>query len=171
MGVPEGNGLSLVPFDERLRDLSFEWLQDPELRRLIRAKPVTREEQHAWFASLADRTDYAIWGVACDGVPIGAIGLKDIGVDDGAEGFMYIGEPSYATGRGMANWILSTIYDLARQRGLKYLYGVVDRDNPRALAVDTRFGLEIVREDDEVHYLAMKIVENWSDEEDPSPPA
>jgi RimJ/RimL family protein N-acetyltransferase len=155
----DGQDVRRVPFDERYRDLSFGWLSDPEIARLTRVPPMTRESQAVWFAGLPARTDYAIWGIECDGVPIGAFGLKLIGVDEGAEYFMYIGDPAY-WGRGIARWSFDEVYEQARARGLKYLYGIVGKDNPRSLAVDLRHGFEIRREDDTAFYIALPIAEN-----------
>ena len=152
--------LRRVPFDERFLERSFIWLSDPEIARLTRTPPFTAESQREWYESLSSRTDYKIWGIEASGVPIGAFGIKHIGVREGAEGFMYLGEPGLA-GRGFANWILTEVYEQARACGLKFLYGVVDKGNPRALKVDLRFGLEIEREDDDAYYLVMKIAENW----------
>ncbi len=156
--------LRLVDYDEQYRDLSYEWLQDPELRRLTRSRQLTREEQLAWYAALPDRTDYVIWGIECDGVPVGTMGLKHIGVDEGGEYFFYLGKREF-WGRGISAWAYQTIYEQARIRGLRYLYGIIAKENTRSMGVHTGHGLGVYREDDEYCYVRAKIVENWPEDE------
>ncbi len=147
-----------VRFDERLRDLSFVWLRDPDLARLTDSSPFTRDEQLAWFAGLPRRTDYAVWGIEYDGVPVGAMGLKDIGRNNGGEYFMYIGDRAY-WGRGIARWAFDEIVAEARARRLRFLYGRVVKGNDRSLAVDLRHGFRIVREEPGHYWLVYPLAE------------
>jgi RimJ/RimL family protein N-acetyltransferase len=145
-----------VPFDETYRDLSYRWLNDPEIARMTRVPPTTPESQAAWFETLPGRTDYAVWGIEEDGVPVGALGLKHIGVDEGAEYFMYIGERDY-WGRGIAQWAFDEIRAEARARGLAHLVGIIGKDNPRSLTAHLRVGFAIEREDDTAYYVAVPV--------------
>jgi RimJ/RimL family protein N-acetyltransferase len=145
-----------VPYDERFLALSYEWLQDPEIRRLIDAPAVTREGQQAWYDSLPGRTDYAVWGIEYDGVPVGVLGLKRIGEDDGAEYFIYIGERAY-WGRGIAAWGLADVAEEARRRGLRFLYGRILKVNERSLGVHLSNGFEHLREEDDVWWVAYPL--------------
>lgn len=83
--------LTLEPFDRIYLDKSFEWMQNPLLMRLMDGRPTTRAEQLEWFDSLKHKPSYKIWGLAYNGIPAGACGLKGI---DGTTGelFCYIGE-------------------------------------------------------------------------------
>lgn len=83
--------LTLEPFDRIYLDKSFEWIQNPLLMQLIDGRPTTRAEQLEWFHSLKHKSSYKIWGLACNGIPAGACGLKGV---DGTKGelFCYIGE-------------------------------------------------------------------------------
>ena len=134
-----------MPFDETYLDASYEWLRDPGMSRLLMSQAVTREQQREWYDGLAGRTDYAIWGVEYDGVPVGVMGLKHLGEDDGGEYFFYIGDRSY-WGRGIASWAFSEICDAARERGLAYIWGLIGKHNDRSLAVHTREGMKVVAE-------------------------
>ncbi len=148
-----------VPFDDTFRELSLAWLADSEMARLTRVGEVDPVSQADWFAGLADRVDYAIWGISFDGVPVGALGLKHIGIDEGAEYFMYIGDPAY-WGRGIAQWAFDEIYAESRQRGLRYIYGIVGKDNPRSLHVDLRHGFQIREEREDEWFIACPVKEN-----------
>lgn len=149
-------GLRRVAFDETFLDRSLVWLADPETARLTMTEPVTPESQHRWYDDLAGRTDYAVWGIAEDGVPIGAMGLKHIGDRDGAEYFMYIGERD-RRGRGVATWAFAEICAEVRSRGLSYLYGVIGKHNEHSLAVHVRQGLVVVGETDTEWLLALRL--------------
>jgi RimJ/RimL family protein N-acetyltransferase len=150
------NQIRRVPFDERFRDLSFTWLNDPEMARLTDSPQFTRDEQLAWYAGLADRTDYAVWGIEYDGVPVGAMGLKSIGLDQGGEYFMYIGDRAY-WGRGIARWAFDEIVAEACRRRLRFLYGRVVKGNDRSLAVDLRHGFRIAREEPGHYWLVYPL--------------
>lgn len=149
-------GSQRVAFDASWLPLSAQWLADPEIARLTMSGEFTADGQRAWFDGLADRTDYVIWGIEHDGVRVGAMGLKGIGVDEGGEYFMYIGDRAY-WGRGIARWAFHEIADEARARGLRFLYGRVHKANERSLAVDLRHGFEIVRDDGETWWIACPL--------------
>ena len=137
-----------VPFDETYLDASYEWLQDPEMARLTMSPATTREQQRAWYDGLADRTDYAIWGIEHDGRPVGVMGLKHLDADDGgAEYFMYLGDTS-VWGQGIARWATGEILGEARARGLTYVYGLVGKHNERSLSVHTHLGFTVEGERD-----------------------
>jgi RimJ/RimL family protein N-acetyltransferase len=127
-----------VRYDERMLELSWAWLRDPDLRRLVDSAEFTREAQRAWFDSLAGRSDYLIWGVEFEGAPIGAFGLKHVTSRE-AEYWGYIGEKSF-WGRGVGRWMLERARAEAQCRGLSRLHLRVLRDNARAIAGYKRFG-------------------------------
>jgi RimJ/RimL family protein N-acetyltransferase len=137
--------LRQVPFDEEFLDLSYGWLHDDEIARLTLAQPFSREAQRAWWEGLPGRTDYVIWGVECDGVKIGAFGFKDLGKDEGGEGFVYIGRPEY-WGKGVAPWMYDRLLAELRARGLTYLYGTIAKSNVRSLDVHQRLGVRIAKD-------------------------
>ncbi len=134
-----------VPFEERYLELSYGWLTDPDLARLTMTNAVTPEAQRDWWRELPHRDDYAVWGIEYDGVPVGVMGIKHIGVNDGAEYFMYIGDRAY-WGRGIATWAFAEVVAEVRARGLRYLYGVIGKHNERSLAVHTREGFAVTGE-------------------------
>ena len=137
------SGPRRVPFDETYLDASYEWLADPEMARLTMSQAQTREQQRAWFDGLAGRTDYAIWGIEHDGVPVGVMGLKHLDRDDGgAEYFMYLGDLS-VWGKGIARWATGEILAEARSRGLTHVWGLVGKHNDRSLAVHTHLGFTV----------------------------
>lgn len=109
----------LVPFTRAFLDRSWQWLNDPETKRLTRTPDFTRNDQERLFASLP-RDDYLVWGVTLgDGTPIGAAGLKKVRGRK-AEYWGYIGEKQMR-GRGFGGFILGAVEDEARALGLEEL--------------------------------------------------
>ncbi len=138
-------GPARVPFDEVFLAKSYDWLTDPEIARLTMVGSVNREGQRAWYDGLATRIDYVVWGIAYDGVPVGVMGLKHLGDDDGGEYFCYVGDTAY-WGRGIAAWAFREICAVARARGLRYLWGLIGKHNDRSLGVHQREGFVVVGE-------------------------
>jgi RimJ/RimL family protein N-acetyltransferase len=147
---------SRVTFDTIYRDRSFAWLSDPEIAQLTRTPPLTRALQQEWFEGLGARTDYAVWGIECDGEPAGALGLRHIGVSGGAEAFLYLGERRF-WGRGAGTWALDELVGEARRRGLRFLTAIVGKDNPRSLALHRNRGFVVAREDDDTYVLGLTL--------------
>ena len=70
--------LTFSRFDERFLEKSWQWLRDPEVKRLTMTPDFTRDQQLSWFRGLPAKKDYLIWGLLCDEIPIGAMGLKNV---------------------------------------------------------------------------------------------
>ena len=149
-------GVHRVAYDERFLEASWEWLRDPELRRLTDTPYFSREAQRAWFDGLRGRTDYAVWGIEVDGQPVGAFGLKHVTADE-AEYWGYIGERAH-WGRGIGQWMLEQSAGEARARGVARLVLRVIAENARARRAYTRFGFETVSDDASEVLMALPLV-------------
>ncbi|HHQ5461068.1 TPA: GNAT family N-acetyltransferase, partial [Aeromonas hydrophila] len=82
--------LELVTYSREFLDLSWYWLNDPEIKKLTGTPTFTRQQQEEFFVSLP-RSNYLVWGLMYQNKPIGVIGLKNID-NVSAEYFGYIGE-------------------------------------------------------------------------------
>ena len=152
--------MSFGHFDEDFLERSWQWLHDLEIKRLTMARDFTREEQLRWFTRLPERSDYLIWGISCDGIPVGALGLKNI-TKDQAEYWGYIGDRAYwATGLGEE--MMRFILNKARELGLSELYLKVHCDNARAVRLYTKFGFITAGERDNVLNLRKSLREAQS---------
>src|SRR3954462_5453593 len=114
--VTMSSRLVFAPFDERFLEKSWQWLQDPEVKRLTMTPDFTREDQRRWFARLPEMSDYLIRGIFCEGIPVGVVGLKHITKEE-AEYWGYLGERSYWN-QGLGREMMRFIFDQARQLGL-----------------------------------------------------
>lgn len=121
--------LNLEPFSRIYLDKSFDWCNDPIIQKLILGSPVSKEQQEDWYKSLPNRTDYKIWGVSCNGVPVGSCGLKQIEGNHGAY-WGYIGEKEYWGGLGTQ--LVTLVENKARELNLKRIYLCVSHENHRA---------------------------------------
>lgn len=134
--------IEYLDFNKLFLERSFEWLTDPEINRLLDVGRVSKEEQQIWFKGLKTRKNYLIWGVSCDGMPIGAVGLKNINFSEKeAEYFGYIGEKEY-WGRGIGTKMLEFAKTQATDIGIEKLYLNVIPENQRAIHLYKKFGFE-----------------------------
>ena len=131
--------IRLEPYDRTYLDLSWDWLRDPEIKALTLTPDFTREQQLAFFASLPERADYKVWGVASDeGEKIGAAGIKHIDGPNG-EFWCYIGERAW-WGRGIGGRILELCEDQARELGVERLVMIAAADNVRSVRAFEKMG-------------------------------
>jgi RimJ/RimL family protein N-acetyltransferase len=131
--------LRLVPYDRQYLDLSWTWLNDPEVKAMTLTPDFTRAQQEAFFATLPTRTDYHIWGVEVDGgTPVGAAGIKHVKGHSG-EFWCYIGERSM-WGRGLGSMILEACAEQAQVIGLTELFMVAASDNQRSIGAFEKSG-------------------------------
>lgn len=145
-----GHVVRRVPFDETYLQRSAVWLQDEDLRDLIRSAPFDADAQAAWYAGLPHRDDYAVWGIEVDGEPVGVMSLKEIGVDDGALYSMYVGERAFWRS-GIGRWALREVQGEVAARGLQWVRGRIALHNTRSQQAHFALGMkEVGREGDEI---------------------
>ena len=126
--------IQFLEFSRVFLALSYRWL----------SPDITKENQEKWFASLPDKNDYYIRGIAVDNKPIGACGLKHI-TSEAGEYWGYIGEKDY-WGKGIGGRMLAFIEEYAKSLGLKQIYLHVLHDNERAMRLYVKNGYEAVPE-------------------------
>ena len=130
--------ISKIPFEIDFLDLSWDWLNDPELKSLTLTPDFTRREQKEFFDSLKERHNYRIYGVSFQQKKIGVMGLKNV-TDNRAEYWGYIGNKEY-WGKGVGNWMLKEMKLEAISLGVKELYLSVDVNNSRAISLYNKNG-------------------------------
>lgn len=138
--------LKLVEFNEKYMDLSFEWLNDEKVKRLIDSNGVTKSEQSEFYKNLPNRSDYIIFGVEIEGHEVGVCGLKNI-EDMQAELFCYFGVLEYA-GKGWGTVLLQKICKYALSIGLNSIHLKVLSNNIRAIKSyqKNEFSLDCIRD-------------------------
>lgn len=134
--------VELVYFSELYLNLSWDWLNDNEIKELTNTPTVTKQSQKDWYNYLYYRNDYEIWGIEVDNKPIGACGLKNI-TDKDCEYWGYIGEKDYWS-KGVGSKALSMLIIKARKKGLKYIWLKVLKSNIRAIKLYEKYGFSIV---------------------------
>lgn len=141
--------LRLVPFNEQYLKRSYDWLNDPEIRKLTDGPvSVSREEQEKWYEFIQNDATYKIWGIERGGEPIGACGIKHINYEKhSGEYWGYIGEKQYWGGNG--HQLMNLIYSKAKELHLNELCLFVLKTNSRAkrLYISEGFIIEYENED------------------------
>lgn len=146
--------INFVNYDSTYCDLSWNWLNDEEIKKLTMTSNFTQESQRNWFNSLAKRDDYLIWGIECDSKPIGAIGLKNIDYNNHiAEYFGYIGEKAYWS-KGIGKIMLDYISGQALEKRIDKIYLKVLKSNERAIKLYQKKGF-IIYEISEENVIKM----------------
>jgi RimJ/RimL family protein N-acetyltransferase len=138
LASPVQGSIFLVPFDRSFLDRSWDWLRDPEIKKLTMAPDFNREDQLAFFAGLPRRADYKIWGVVAGAQPIGAAGIKRISGESG-EAFLYIGDKAW-WGRGAGLEILRLCEAKAQELGLRELRMEAAPGNERSVRAFAKAG-------------------------------
>ncbi|MVN78984.1 GNAT family N-acetyltransferase [Hymenobacter sp. HMF4947] len=147
--------LRLGSFDKNVLDLSFTWLNDPELQSLIASSSVNREAQNKWFEKLSTRTDLLIFSIIYNQTPIGVMGLKNIAYNEG-EYWGYIGDKAY-WGKGIGSWMMEEIAQSAKHIGITKIYLKVLHDNIRAINLYKKSGFSVSDKDSTFTFMEKKI--------------
>ncbi|WP_300598778.1 GNAT family N-acetyltransferase [Niabella sp.] len=134
------NAIRLESYNEVYLEKSWHWLNDPEIKCLTNTRSFTKDDQQKWFHALAGRSDYKLWGVSYNAIPIGVFGIKNIENGSG-EYWGYIGEKEY-WGKGLGPVIIGAIIDQAKQLNLKRLYLKVIGENVRAIKLYRKMGFQ-----------------------------
>ncbi|PKL49120.1 MAG: hypothetical protein CVV42_07230 [Candidatus Riflebacteria bacterium HGW-Riflebacteria-2] len=147
--------VALVKFDRIFLDLSWHWLNDPEINQMTMSGIFSRKDQLHFFESLDKRTDYIIFGIRA-GVNAGACGLKNIR-DGSAELFMYIGEKQLWR-KGIGSRALELLENHGIQTGLQRIWLKVSRCNLIAINFYLARGYRIasISSEDERFHLMEK---------------
>jgi RimJ/RimL family protein N-acetyltransferase len=123
---------SLVDFDLNFSNKSWDWLNDPEIKALTLTPDFTKEEQRNFFNSIPQRKNYWIKGIMENGIPIGAMGLKNINTKEkNAEYWGYIGDKKF-WGKGIGKFMIHEANKEAKRIGLHELNLKVGSNNFRA---------------------------------------
>ena len=147
--------IQFLEFDRVFLEMSFQWLSDSTIKYLTMTPDITKENQEKWFASLPDKDDYYIRGIAVDDKPIGACGLKHITSTEG-EYWGYIGEKDYC-GKGIGGRMMAFIEEYAKSLGLRQIYLHVLKDNERAIRLYTKNGYRVVSEKDNLTKMTKQL--------------
>lgn len=142
--------ISFVEYTSDFLDLSWDWLNDPEIKSLTMTPDFSREDQINFFNKLSSRTDYQISGIVVNGERAGACGLKHIKNGE-AEFWCYLGLKRY-WGRGLGADILQHAEKECAKLCVTLLHLKVSNSNSRAFKSYEKNGFVAnFRSDDYTH--------------------
>jgi RimJ/RimL family protein N-acetyltransferase len=128
----------LVSYDKDFLNLSWIWLNDPEIKKLTNTPDFTRESQKIWFDTINLIENYLIWGIEFQNIKIGVCGLKNITIYD-CEYWGFIGEKAFWN-KGVGTMILKEIVRISKDKGLKSIWLKVISTNHIAINFYQKFG-------------------------------
>lgn len=131
-------------FSKEILDLSYDWLNDPEIKYLTQTPDFTKEDQLRWFNNLPENESYYVKAIYFNSIPIGVVGLKKIDLENKtAEYYGYIGDKSL-WGKGLSKEIFNFITEIAKNKfDLNTIYLNVVEDNHRAIRAYEKAGFKI----------------------------
>ncbi|ELH8888564.1 GNAT family N-acetyltransferase [Vibrio cholerae] len=149
--------IKFVEYNEHFLIKSWEWLNDPEIKKLTLTPDFTKEQQKTFFKNIPQRTNFKIWGVKYGDESIGVVGLKNITSYD-AEYFGYIGEKNYWS-MGIFKFFFYHVINECKILQLSKLYLHVDPFNERAVKAYLKSGFYEVNKLNDV--LRMEVDINY----------
>ncbi|HEY5587590.1 MAG TPA: GNAT family N-acetyltransferase [Candidatus Paceibacterota bacterium] len=141
--------IKFVDYDLTYCDLSWNWLNDDEIKKLTMTPEFTKENQNEWFYSIKHKDDYLIWGIEFDNKPIGALGIKNIDyINKSGEYFGYIGEKEY-WGKCIGKIMMKYVIKKASEKEISKIYLKVEKFNERATKLYIKSGFQVFEDDGE----------------------
>lgn len=147
--------LEFCEYSEDFLQLSWEWLNDPDIKKMTMTPDFKKEDQQEFYQGIRRRVDYKIFGICLLGEKIGVCGLKNISETSG-EYWGYIGAKKH-WGQGYGREMLAYIQNLAKILKLETLHLKVITENDRAIKLYEKNGFVKKRQIDDYyvmeHYL------------------
>lgn len=147
-----------IEFEEYSRlylDLSWIWLNDPEIKKLTNTPTFTKNDQETWFKSLESKPDYIVFGISADRKPIGVCGLKNISLID-CEYWGFIGDKAY-WGKGIGKIVMQEMENRAKKLGLNSIWLKVVPQNTRAQKLYSKMAFIVEFQDEDMIYMRKKV--------------
>lgn len=149
-------------YDEKFFRYSGLWLSDPEISFLTNTPEISVAERCKWFGSLSERSDYLIFGVSFNRVPVGVCGLKNISDGKTGEYFGFIGDKAY-WGNGIGSEMIKYIESVAVERGLRIVLLRVIPQNRSAIKLYEKHGFRSLGREPKSQSLIMDKILNYDD--------
>lgn len=147
--------IEIVQYDQLILNLSWKWLNDPEIKRLTNTPAFTKSSQLEWFSSLPEKKNYFIRGVLYNSIPVGVCGLKVITLKD-AEYWGYIGEKQY-WGKGIGSSVLMRMESHAIDLSLQSIWLKVLVDNINAIRFYSKNGYQVESINEAVQIMRKRL--------------
>jgi len=138
--------INFVEYNTDFLVLSWDWLNDPEIKQLTNTPDFTKEAQEKWFETLKDKQDYKVWGIEYNNMKIGVVGLKNI-FEQSAEYFGYIGNKQFWN-KGISKNMLDHVLTYAKKNWISRLELKVIKNNLQAIRAYQKYGFVVYEEKD-----------------------
>jgi RimJ/RimL family protein N-acetyltransferase len=147
--------IKLVDYTADYLELSWKWLNDPEIKALTNTPDFSADQQLKWFNSLATKKDYFIKGIEFSNSKIGVCGLKNITQSD-AEYWGYIGDKQYWR-KGIGTLILQEMEKQAKEFGVNTVWLNVLLNNTNAIKLYRKNGYFVESKNERIQKMRKAI--------------
>jgi RimJ/RimL family protein N-acetyltransferase len=148
--------IDFVTYTEDFLNLSWVWLNDPEIKALTLTPDFSKEEQVDFYKKLPLRVDYKISGIMVNAERAGACGLKNIKNDE-AEFWCYLGLKKY-WGAGLGHSIVQYVEFESKKLNISNLYLKVGKSNIRAIKTYEKNGFNVAIDHSEYFVMTKSIL-------------
>lgn len=144
--------IEFCEYTEEFLLLSWNWLNDKEIKSMTMTPNFTKNDQITFFNNLKNRNDDLIYGIKLNNEKIGACGLKNV-KNGHAEYWGYIGEKKY-WGKGYGQIIINEIIKRAISKKICHIHLKVNKENQRAIKLYEKF--DFIKKEFEENYFIME---------------
>lgn len=152
------NNLSLVPLTEDKIELLRQWRNDTENNQfLIYREHISEEQQKQWWKKNQLNDNYQCFFICYQDEEVGYTELKHINKEEGtAEYGIVITSLKYRDTPISIKTALM-MFNYASTIGLKTIWAVVLKNNPRALNFNKHLGYAVTKESEEVVHIELDL--------------
>lgn len=140
--------VSLVEFSQKHLDATYEWMQDPILRKnFLFFRNISKTGHYQWFKRLQTDVSQQIFAIEYKGEHVGNVGIKDIDYNARmAETWIYIGNKTHQN-KGIASRAYSLLFFLIKNKtSLTRLYCYIANFNSDSERLYTKIGFKLLTE-------------------------
>lgn len=148
--------LRFVEYSHIFLALSWNWLNDSDIKELTLTPDFSKEDQESFYKGLPSRTDYWIIGIEYNQSPIGVMGIKNIKPLIEGEYWGYIGEKNF-WGKGIGKLMVEKALIKGKELKLKKIYLNVADFNERAKRLYNNFGFKYLSSANGVEKYEIKL--------------
>lgn len=133
--------LQIVDFEAKHLNNTFDWMQDPELKRnFLIERNISKVNHLEWYRNYLNDYTQKIFAIIADGNHIGNIGLKHLSINNKtAETWVYLGDRKFH-GLGLAYQAYLSLFEYLINININCLYARIVEFNKPSFSLYNKLG-------------------------------